>query len=344
MTATGRLCDRFPEVSPDALVARFVPPHRFAAVRFSTFVPDPGHPSQAAARRDLEALAAALHAPPARRSRWRLSSAGNEDGAVHGRYLDGGYGVGKTHLLASLWHEAPGPKSYLTFAELTAVIGFLGMEGAVAAFAGHRLLCIDEFELDDVANTLMTVTFLRAVVPGGTRVVTTSNSLPDRLGEGRFHADDFRREIAAIASHFDVLRIDGPDYRRGQRVVLDALAPPVLDELVGRMASDGRVVTVDGFDDLLAHLRLVHPVRFAALLDGVDAVVIRDLHPVANQGDALLFCHLVDELYDSEVTFAASGCGVGELFPESYRHGGFRKKYGRCESRLSAMLAELAGS
>jgi cell division protein ZapE len=341
VTPVGRLVDRFPDVSADELVGRFVPPHRFASVRFSTYVPDPAHPSQAAARADLETLARSLHEPAARRSRWRRARAAD---AVHGRYLDGGYGVGKTHLLASLWHESPAPKAYLTFAELTAVIGFLGMDDAIAAFSDHRVLCIDEFELDDVANTLMTVTFLRAVVPGGTRVVTTSNSLPDRLGEGRFHADDFRREIAAIASHFDVLRIDGPDYRRGQRVVLDALASSVLDELVHRMASDGLAVTVDGFDDMLAHLRLVHPVRFAAMLDGVDAVVLRDLHPIANQGDALLFCHLVDELYDAEVTFAASGCGVGELFPESYRHGGFRKKYGRCESRLSAMLAELAGS
>jgi cell division protein ZapE len=311
-------------------------------VRFSTYVPDAAHPSQAAAVRDLETVARSLDAPVQRRSRWRRAPSPSP--SLRGRYLDGGDGVGKTHLLASLWHEAPGPKSYLTFAELTAVIGFLGMENAVAAFAGHRLLCIDEFELDDVANTLMTVTFLRAIVPGGTCVVTTSNSLPDRLGEGRFHADDFRREIAAIASHFDVVRIDGPDYRRGRRVVTDALAPAVVGELVAAAVADGRAVTVDSFDHLLSHLRLVHPVRFGALIEGVDTVAVHDLHPIANQGDALLFCHLVDELYDSEVTFAASGCSVGELFPESYRHGGFRKKYGRCESRVSAMLAELAGS
>ena len=92
------------------------------------------------------------------------------------------------------------------------------MEQAVAAFATHRLLCIDEFELDDIAQTLMTVTFLRAVIGAGTKVVATSNALPDRLGEGRFAADDFTREIAAIASHFEVVRIDGPDYRAKARV------------------------------------------------------------------------------------------------------------------------------
>jgi cell division protein ZapE len=103
-------------------------------------------------------------------------------------------------------------------------------------------------------------------------------------------------------------------------------------------------MAVDDFDALLVHLRRVHPVRFGALLDGLDAVVVRGLHPIADQGSALLFCALVDELYDAEVKFAVSGCGVGELFPESYRHGGYRKKYGRCESRLAAMLAELEGA
>jgi hypothetical protein len=34
---------------------------------------------------------------------------------------------------------------------------------------------------------------------------------------------------------------------------------------------------------------------------------------------------------------------VEELFPASYRRGGFRKKYGRCESRLSALLGEAPG-
>src|SRR5207237_991207 len=67
-------------------------------------------------------------------------------------------------------------------------------------------------------------------------------------------------------------------------------------------------IAVDEFDGLLAHLRHVHPVRFGALVDGLDAVVVRGMRPIANQGDALRFCHLVDERYDSEVPFAASRC------------------------------------
>src|SRR4051794_19791168 len=171
-----RLVDRVPDLDVDELVARLVPPRRFAGVRFETYVPSPEHPSQAAALVAMERFAADLierERPTGRRFAWRRRDV-EQDGPP-ARYLDGGYGVGKTHLLAALWHAAPGPKAYLTFAELTALIGFVGMDTAVGALGTQRLLCIDEFELDDVANTLMTVTLLRSIIPA-VRVVTTSNA------------------------------------------------------------------------------------------------------------------------------------------------------------------------
>ena len=273
-------------------------------------------------------------------SKWRRRPAAPAAAGTAARYLDGGYGVGKTHLLAAGWHEAPDPKAYLTFAKLAGIIGFLGMDAAIAAFSAHRLLCVDEFELDDIAQTLMTVTFLRAVIAAGVRVVATSNSLPDRLGEGRFAADDFTREIAAIAADFEVVRIDGPDYRAKARVEADPFAAGEVDSVVQTLVEGGAATSDDAFDALIAHLRVVPPVQVAAALEGLDAVVIRGLAPLDNQGSALLFVHLVDEIYDSGLTFVASGCAVAELFPASYRRGGYRKKYGRCESRLAALLGE----
>ena len=323
-----------------------MPPPRFANVRFETFAPNPDHPSQAAARANLEAVVASLGGS----TRTGAGGAGGGGGGLfkrrapatratpqRGRYLDGGFGVGKTHLLASAWHAAPAPKSILSFEELTAFIGFVGMAEATRTFSGHRLLCIDEFELDDVANTRMLVTFLRAVVDRGTTVITTSNAVPESLGEGRFNAEDFAREIADIASHFDVVRIDGPDYRAVLHPPEAELHTPGEDEAVAKHHAD---VTVDRFDDVLAHLRKVHPVHYRALVHGLDAVVISGIAPIENQGAALLFVQLVDEIYDAGITFAATGCAIGEIFPPSYRRGGYRKKYGRCESRLTALTAE----
>ena len=330
-----RLVDLHPSLGGDELLARFVPPRRFAQVRFETYVPSPDHPSQAEALARVEALAK----PADEGGRGFFGRRKGGPAGPPGLYLDGGFGVGKTHLIAALWHAHPGPGAYLTFGELTALIGFIGMDDAVAAFGDHRLLCLDEFELDDVANTLMTVTFLRGVLArGDVRVATTSNSLPDRLGEGRFNAEDFRREIAAISEHFDVVRIDGPDVRAQQTVLRETVGE---DEVAAVVAgADPATTADDDFGELLAHLRDVHPVQYGPLVDAADTVVVRNLVPVTNQGDALLLVALIDELYDAGTRVLTTGCGVSELFDESYRHGGYRKKYGRAESRLSAMLGE----
>lgn len=333
-----RLTDRIPRLRPDELVARLEPHARFGDVRFATYLPDPEHPSQQAAVEVVEDFARVLGSgSSAARRRSRLRRGGRSDSGPAGLYLDGGFGVGKTHLLASLWHVAPQPSAFLSFVELTALIGSFGMDTAVEAFAGHKLLCIDEFELDDVAHTLMTVTFLRRLIPGGTRVVCTSNTLPDRLGEGRFGADDFTREIEAIASHFEIVTIDGPDYRHRSFAPVAPLPEPEFDRRTGEM---GEGTTVDGFAEVLAHLRKVHPVQYGAMLDGVGTVAIRGLTTIEHQDDALLWVQFVDELYEAEVGLVACGTAVEDLFSPSYRHGGYRKKYGRAESRLCSMLAE----
>lgn len=344
---TRRLVDRRPAAMAEQLAARFSPPERFADVRFANYVPDPAHPSQAAAKASLASFGGALGSAPAPASGggWfgRRSSRAPRSGDTGrpGRYLDGGFGVGKTHLLASLWHAAPAPKAYVTFEGLTAFIGFAGMQPAVRTFAGHRVLCIDEFELDDVANTRMAVTFLRAIIGGGTKLAATSNAIPDRLGEGRFNAEDFERELLEIGSHWDVLRLDGSDYRATSRPSRTQALDAGEVEVLARSGGSGRG-TVDDFDGLLEHLRHVHPVQYGHLLDGLDTVVIEGLRPIENQGSALLFVQLVDELYDRGVRFGATGCDITALFPEAYRQGGYRKKYGRCESRLGAMLGEAA--
>ncbi|HYR07738.1 MAG TPA: AFG1/ZapE family ATPase, partial [Longimicrobium sp.] len=177
---------------PDAagLVAGFVPPPRFRTKRFDDYRPDPRHPSQAAAVERLRAVAAELHRAGGGWKRLRAAFGGVARGS--GVYLDGGFGVGKTHLLASLWHASPGPRAYLSFDELVYAIGLLGVEGARQAFRGMRLVAVDEWELDDPGNLKLALAFLRGALADGIRVATTSNTIPDELGRGRFDQKNFR--------------------------------------------------------------------------------------------------------------------------------------------------------
>ena len=326
-----RLTERDAPADPERLLEHFRPPPRFAGVRFENYVPNPQFPSQSEARSRLEKLVA----DAAERRGFAIFKRKEPRASL---YLDGGFGVGKTHLLAAAWHAFVGEKFFLSFAELTFTIGALGMNRAVEAFSGAKLLCIDEFELDDVGNTLVVSRFLGELIPKGVSVVASSNTLPSQLGEGRFNADDFKREIQGIAARFEAIRIDGPDYRH--REGLPAPRPLESARLLEAFEAYPGVKALEAFDALLAHLARLHPIRFAGLLEGVQAVFVDGLKPIEKQDDALRFVHFVDKLYDREVRFSASGCDLSAIFPESYRHGGYAKKYARCLSRLGELLRE----
>ncbi len=318
-----RLIDREPIVPAGSLVASLVPPPAFADARFSTYRPDPAQPSQTAALQALEAFA---H-PPARRRFARKEPTGPP-----GVYLDGGFGVGKTHLLASLWHAAEGPKAYATFVELTHVVGALGFGATVTALSGHRLLCIDEFELDDPGDTVLVSTLLGRLVDSGVRLACTSNTLPGSLGDGRFAAADFLREIQGLSAHFTPWRVDGEDYRhRG----LPPAPSPLSREDLAELQREGS--SFDGFEALLEHLARLHPSRYGAMLDGLDLVLLDRVVPIIDQAAALRLVVLVDRLYDRDLRIATSGVPLDQLFPQALLDGGYRKKYLRAVSRLTAL-------
>ncbi|HEX5018756.1 MAG TPA: cell division protein ZapE [Actinomycetes bacterium] len=334
----ARLVDRDPVVEAEALVAGLVPPPLFAGVSFDSFRPDASEPSQAAAIAALQVFAERLTRPGQAARWWRRAPAPPE--GRPGVYLDGGFGVGKTHLLASLWHVAPAPKAFATFVELTNAVGALGFDEAVKRLSRCRLLCVDEFELDDPGDTVLMSTLLTRLSEAGVHLAATSNTLPDRLGEERFAAADFLREIQALASQFDVIRIEGADFRHRGAPVVPA---PVSESVVVEAVERAQRATLDDFDQLLDHLATVHPSRYGALVDEVDLVGWRNVRPIDDQAVALRFVVLVDRLYDRDVTLVASGHALDELFPEEMLRGGYRKKYFRALSRLLA-LAEPQGA
>ncbi|WP_189188398.1 cell division protein ZapE [Streptomyces albiflavescens] len=342
------LCAREPHVPADRLVAEMVPPPRFDSVRFSTYIPDPNQPSQTEAVHVLEGFAAGLggaHAVGGGKRKLFGFGKGPKKAPVgpRGVYLDGGYGVGKTHLLASLWHATPAEpalKAFGTFVELTNLVGALGFQKTVQTLSGHRLLCIDEFELDDPGDTVLVSTLLGKLVDAGVALAATSNTLPGKLGEGRFAAADFLREIQGLSARFRPLRIDGEDYRhRG----LPEAPAPFSDEQVTKTAYATAGASLDDFPHLLDHLARVHPSRYGALTDGVAAVCLTDVQPVPDQSTALRLVVLADRLYDREVPVLASGMPFDKLFSEEMLNGGYRKKYFRAISRLTALARDAKG-
>ena len=327
-----RLVDRSPVVPADQLVAQMVPPPMFDEVSFASYIPDPNQPSQAQAvskAADFAAKVAKI------RSGGKRGLFGKRTAPVGiGLYLDGGFGVGKTHLLASIFHSAPGPKSFGTFVELTHVVGALGFTKAVEELSANSVLCIDEFELDDPGDTMLVSRLLSELSARGVSIAATSNTLPGQLGEGRFAAQDFMREIKKLGSIFESIRVDGPDYRH--RDLPPAPDPSTAAALVERAdAIPG--ATLDDFDALCKHLSTLHPSRYGKLVKDVKAVLIQNVHPVDDQAVALRFVVFADRLYDASIPVACSGAKLDQIFTQEMLDGGYRKKYLRATSRLLAL-------
>lgn len=327
---------------PAALVAGFVPPRRFAGKRFGDFRPDPRYPSQAEAVARLRAIGAELRDASAAGLGRRLRSlfGGEERGS--GVYLDGGFGVGKTHLLAALWNEAPRPCAYLSFDELVFTIGLLGVEGTREAFRGRRLVAVDEWELDDPGNLKMALAFLRGALADGIRVATTSNTIPDELGRGRFDQKNFRSEIEELSGAFEVLEIAGEDFRH-RRFQADPGRAGFLDDAAMAEAerSAGERALPADFGALLRVLGEVHPIRYVALVDRIDELLVSGVRPIDSLYDGLRWVHFVDKLYDRAVPVAmSSDAALGELFPAAFLTGAYGKKFSRCLSRMEEMLGE----
>lgn len=326
--APGHLVDRVPTLSGQEMVAQLVPPRQFATATLDSYRPDRDYPSQGAAVAAIRNFVAGWHA-----SGGGLFSRKKAPQALPGVYLDGGFGVGKTHLLAALWHLAPGRKYFGTFIEYTALVGALGYAPTVELLKGASLVCIDEFELDDPGDTRLMARLLGELVATGSRIAATSNTPPNALGEGRFAAQDFLREIDSLAARFTTIRIDGLDYRRRDT---DAHARVVDDVAAGLDGVDGPT-TIDPFDAVLAHLATVHPSRYVKLVDGLAAIGMTDVHVLHNQTDALRLVAFVDRLYDAQVRILASGTALDGIFPEEMLAGGYRKKYLRAVSRMIAL-------
>ncbi|HIW98975.1 MAG TPA: cell division protein ZapE [Candidatus Nesterenkonia stercoripullorum] len=352
------LSSRSPQVGVGDLLEGLKPSFRFSEVSFDSYIPDPEHPSQAEAVEALSAFAetvgaasgggffgklfggrSAARGSAKASSRTGSSTAGAATRArrASGIYLDGGFGVGKTHLLASLYHASQGQRAFGTFVEYTNLVGALSFRKAVEVLSDYSLVCIDEFELDDPGDTVLMSRLMRELADAGVKLAATSNTLPGSLGDGRFAAVDFQREIQVLADQFAVIRVDGEDYRH--RGLPEAPAPLITQELEPFAAEQfpGRTVAVDDFDALTQHLSTVHPSRYRQLVSDIDVLVLKDVSTIEAQSLALRFVVLADRLYDQDIAIVASGVPFDQLFTQEMMAGGYMKKYYRTVSRLTAL-------
>ena len=284
---------------------------------------------------------------PVKKSFFQKLGLGGEEPkeVVQGLYFWGGVGRGKTYLVDTFFECLPfDQKLRMHFhrfmqrvhterkqlkdqAEPLDIIGKKIAEEA-------RVLCFDEFVVNDVADAVILVKLMRVLFDHGVSLVATSNVEPKNLYLGGLQRDLFLPAIDMIYQYTDVVNIDsGIDYRlrfldkaetyfsplnddaeKGMRYNFDHLAPEV--------GSPGATIEVEG--RMLTSIRRADGViwfSFEELCDGPRSQndyieLARCFHSILLSGVPILdrlkedqarrFINLVDVFYDHNVKLIMS--------------------------------------
>ena len=338
--------------------------------------PDPLQQQAAAA---LDRIAGELAEPA---PRGFLGFGGNVR-PVRGAYIVGQVGRGKTMLMDLFFHLAPtAHKHRAHFHEFmddvhAAIADFRKspkgkdedadpVAAAVRTILGKtRLLCLDEFQVQDITNAMLLGRLFRQLFERGVTIVATSNTEPDRLYENGLNRQLVLPFIADLKAHVDVVWLDGPtDYRRlkfeGEEVFVFGTGSTVesrMDRLWAKLTggqpeqadtvqSLGRTIRVPraamgaarfAFAELCDtplgardYLRLGHSFD-TLMIDGVPQFTR------ANSNASKRFILLVDTLYDRGIKLAASFAVPLDQLAQDDRTAA---DFGRTVSRLVEMQSK----
>lgn len=144
----------------------------------------------------------------------------------HGVYLWGGVGRGKSFLMDSFYLSLPlVRKRRVHFHHFMRDVhrGLDDLKGtedpldalSVRIAKRYRLICFDEFHINDIADAMILGRLLQRTMDRGIVYCMTSNYHPDELYRDGLKRENFLPVIALIKERMDVLNVDGGvDYRQ----------------------------------------------------------------------------------------------------------------------------------
>lgn len=337
-------------------------------------------PSQAEALTALDALQQQLLAwqPPARNWLGRLRSlfAESDSSAPTGVYLWGEVGRGKTFLMDLFVASLPAGmglrRHFHAFmqhvhARLKALTHqedpLDTIAGELAAHA--RVLCLDEFLVDDIGDAMILYGLLKGLFEREVVLVTTSNTPPAELYRDGLQRARFEPAIELLQNHCRVQKLasdhdwrlrtlskaptyqtpPGPEAKRTLARIFD-------DYARGEVSDDGELCIHDRPIPVRRYAGNIAWFDFSALCEGprsrADYTTLADRYAALvisevpaftpdNHDAAKRFIHLVDSAYDRSVKLVLSAAAP---IVDLYEGDRLRAEFARTESRLIEMQSE----
>ena len=294
-----------------------------------------------------------------------------------GVYLHGPVGAGKSMLMQMFFDTAPLEKRRRVhfhdfMISVHDALHRLRKDGgvqdpliAVAAeiAAGTRLLCFDEFQVENIADAMILAGLFTALFDAGVVMVATSNVAPGDLYKNGLQRERFLPFIDLLLGRVDVLELNaGVDFRRlalnGMKVYhtpSTAHAPLVeaFARLTGgdrgapqKLVVKGREVTAPraalgvawfSFDDLCG--QALGAEDYGAIARRFHTVIVEGIPRLDpdRRDEAKRLLNLIDTLYEHKVTLIASADAAPDaIYPE----GAGSQQFRRAASRLIEMQGE----
>jgi len=339
----SELPDRF------ARVADLTPPDRFRSATFASY--EAQTPSQ------IEALETARWFVEERRRFLSLLERGRRwlgldaDPLPQGLYFVGPAGTGKTHLLAALYHALT-PEVPCAFLHSSTLFRRTDPPAQFARRLAedHAVCCLDEVEIDDPANEVRLVQWMRTLSAHGVALLATSNVDPEQTLVTHFGGGRIRQFLRSeFRDRYRVLPVEGADYRRTQDVERNGhgwIGPPdATCALLERAHADADGATLRwSFDELrhaateTAHEPLIDT------LTAADHLFVEGI-AIAGTDDALRLLRIIDTLYlheDAPALYFTSTQAPDDWFAPEAHEGvaaAVAEKFDRTVSRLYALCA-----
>jgi cell division protein ZapE len=227
------------------------------------------------------------------------------------------------------------------------------------------LLCLDEFQVNDVADAMILGRLFEKLLTSGVIIVLTSNTAPDDLYENGLNRQLFLPFIALIKDRLDMVELNGPrDYRLERMSGVSVYNTPLGAEADAAMDAAWRRLTDTAKSESLTLEVLERKIHVPQAAGGVarftfdalcgEALGAADYLALAQNFHTLLidriprlgpeqsnearrFTLLIDTLYDEKVKLVCSAASPPQ---ELYTDGENAQAFRRAASRLMEMQSE----